>query len=273
MKKWLLLIALFPLFCLPLKADLGSCVVYHAKFYLKDGRIFNACFEVAGYFEGTRLDENNTNPFCNNAGVFRLFKKEQRENGQVPVYKSLRTVRPRPLRRAKDDYQPNYGFVLRSERLLLDSNSIVKLVFRRAEGSKRDWYTSRVLLGTSGIFDTIQQQRYWNRLVFAIRTDRPDNLDIEEHNLISGPYDGFALYNYNPRINVAELKRLARLKFPLDEKALRQAFVQKYKLRDDQAWPPELIHLYDKTLAQKAQSIGEWLWKKGILLVVINGTC
>lgn len=272
MKKLLLLTILCSLISSTLKADLGSCVVYHAKFYLKNGTVFNGCFEFSSYFEEASLDENNSNRFCNDKGVFDLFKKKQRESGKVEVYKKLHYVHPRPLHKRQGEYPPNYGFVLEKDKVLLDSSSISKLVFGRAEYSKRDWYTSKVIVGTVGMLDTIRQQRCWNQMIFS-----PDSeLDIiifQKYGFINGPYGGFALYNYNPQINVAELKRLILLKFPTNYEAVSQEFRRKHKVKEGEEWTPRLQRLHEEAVARKLRSVKEWFWKKGVLLVTVNGTC
>lgn len=273
MKKWLLLTVLFTLISFTLKADLGSCVVYHAKFYLKNGAVFNGCFEFSGYFEEASLDENNTNRYCNDKGIFSLFKKKQRENGKVEVYKTLHYVHPRPLHKRRDEVLPDYGFVLEKDKVVLDSSSISKMIFWSAEYSKRYWLTSEIIVGSVGMLDTIRQQRCWNRLVFSTENWETDSFDFQEHGYIDGPYGGFALYNYNPQINVAEMKRLVSLKFSINYEAVSQGFKRKHKIKDGQEWPPELQRLHEEEVARKLRSVKKWFWKKGILMVAINGTC
>lgn len=273
MKKWLLLTLLVTLFSVTLKADLGSCVVYHAKFYLKNGAVFNGCFEFTGYFEGTYLNEQNTNRFCNDKGVFELFKKQQIETGKVKVYKTLHYLHPRPLRKRRGEALPNYGFVLQEDKVTLDSSSILKLKFRRAEYSKREWLMSEIIVGTAGMLDTIRHHRYWNRVIASTENWETEGFMFKQHQYIDGPYGGFALYNYNPQVNIAEMKRLVRLKLPLDQAALTEKFKRKHRLKDDQFWTREMQLLYNEEFAQKMQDIKRWFWAKGILMVTIQGTC
>ena len=273
MKKLLLLTVLFSLISATAKADLGSCVVYHAKFYLKNGDVFNGCFEFGSYGEEANLDKNNSNRFCNDKGVFDLFKKKQRENGKVEVYKTLHYVHPRPLHKRKDEYPPDYGFVLEKDKVLLDSNSISKLIFWSAEYSKRYWYTSEVIVGTVGMLDTIRQQRCWNQVIFSTENWETDTITFQGDGIMDGPFGGFALYNYNPQINVAELKRLVSLKFPINYEADLQEFKRKNKVKEGQEWTPKLQRLHEEAVARKLRSVKEWFWKKGILMVAVNGTC
>lgn len=272
MKKVLLLILLFPLFYSNLKADLGSCVVYHAKFYLKNGTVFNGCFEFSGYFEEASLDEKNTNRFCNDKGVFELLKKKQREYyGLVVVYKNLYYVEPLPMRKRQDEEPPQYGFVTPSDIVLLDSSDIVQMIFWSAEYSKRYWLTSEIITGTTEMLDTLRHKKYWNSLVFTTEGWESDTISFQEY--IDGPYGGYALYNYNPQINVAELKRLVHLKFPVNYEAITREFNRKHKIKEGQEWTPKQRVLHEEAINRKMQSIKEWFWKKGIVLVAVNGTC
>ncbi len=273
MKKLLLLTVLFSLISATVKADYGNCVVYHAKFYLKNGDIFNGCFEFISDIEEANLDKNNSNRFCNDKGVFDLFKKKQQGNGKVEVYKTLHYVHPRPLHKRKDEYPADYGLVLEKDKVLLDSSSISKLIFWSAEYSKRYWYTSEVIVGTVGMLDTIRQQKYWNYLLFSTDNWEADSFAFQEYGFFDGAYGGFALYNYNPKINIPELKRLVSLKFPINYEADLQEFKRKNKVKEGQEWTPKLQRLHEEAVARKLRSVKEWFWKKGILMVAVNGTC
>lgn len=273
MKKLLLLTILFSLFSSQLKADFGSCVVYHAKFYLKNGTNFNACFEEWGY--DTYLDDNGSNQFCSDKGVFELFKKQQHEykNGKVPVYKNLYYVQPRFLRKQAADQIPSYGFVTEEDLVLLDSNAISKMIFWKAEYSKRYWYTSEIIVGTLGMLDTLQNQQYWNSLVFATQDWESDTIVYQDYGFIDGPYGGFALYNYNAQINVAELKRLINLKFTVHADTFLQEFKRKYKIKETDEWTSTIQEKYEKFVSTKIKALKTWFWKRGVLVVEVNGTC
>lgn len=273
MKKLLLLALLLPLFAPSLKADLGSCVVYHAKFYLKNGLIFNGCFEVSGYGIDAYLDENGSNGFCNDKGVFYQLKKKQREFGRVPVFKNLHYVQPRPMRKGSEAELPTYGFVTPEDWVYVDSNDVSKMIFWSVEYSKRYWLTSDIISGSNGLMDTINHQRYWNHLFFTSDDSEKGKIVYNNFDYIDGPYSGFALYNYNAQINLAELKRLVNLKFPVNTEDIIQNFKRKHKIKDGQAWTPKQQQLYEDILNQKAQSLRAWFWKKGILMVAVYGTC
>lgn len=261
MKKLLLLTVLFSLISATVKADFGNCVVYHAKFYLKNGDVFNGCFEYSSYFEEAGLDNNNSNRFCNDKGVFDLFKKKQRGNSKVEVYKTLYYVQLRP-RKQTDKWLPSYGFVFPMDMMHLDSSEISTLRFQSAEHSKREWIASKVIVGTSSVLDSIRQKRYWNSLSFCTSDEESDTIRLD----YIGHHGGYILYNYNPKINVAELKRLVYLRFSPQNAAFLQKFRKKHRLKKGQEWTPKLLQLYQEAISQ-------WFWERGILIVEFQATC
>lgn len=269
---------LFSLFFFKVKADLGSCVVYHAKFYLKNGEVFNACFEVFGYGEEAALNQNGTNPYCNDKGVFHLLKTKQRmhsdtkfstyqkhtDKGKIAVFKKFYYVQPRPIQKIPSEYLPKYGLVTPSDIIFIDSNEISKLIFWDAEYTKREWLTSEIIVGTQGMADSINQQKYWN----ALETP-PDGL-AGNYNYYEG---GYEFYNYNPQINMAEMKRLIRLKFSETQETALQNFKRVHHISEMQELPLKLQQLFEKEYIQKEEARKRWFWRKGILMVEVNGTC
>lgn len=276
MKKALFLFLLVAFQTRELKADLGSCVVYHAKFYLKNGAIFNACFEYSGYERGASLDDKGCNEFCSDAGVFRLFRQKQREdyyNNEVRVYKNLHYISPRALRKKANNELPVYGFVLTEDMVLLDSGEIQKMVFWKAEYTKRYWLTSEIIIGTNGMLDTLSNEKYWNSVVFSTDSWESDTGKIQYFEYIDGPMGGYALYNFNPNINIAELKRLIGSKFPIDYQTFWKEFRRKHKVSPDVSLPPRLERLGNEILEERLQKIKKWFWEKKIVLIAVNGTC
>lgn len=275
MKKSMFLFLLAAFLARELKADLGSCVVYHARFYLKNGMIFNACFEYSGYANGAMLDDKGSNEFCSDAGVFRLFKIKQREdhyNNKSTVYKNLHYVSPRALRKNANSELPVYGFVLTEDVVLLDSGEIRKMVFWKAGYTKRDWLTSEIITGTQGMLDTLSNEKYRNKIVFQ-NEEESDSTRIRYVEYIDGPYSGFALYNYNAQINAAELKRLVERWFPIQYHAFWKDFAKKHKANGDIPLPSGLFRLGTEILEKRMQKARRWFWEKKIVLIAVNGTC
>jgi hypothetical protein len=96
MKKLMLSAIITVLTSATLKADLGSCLVYHAAFYLRDGTNFKGCFEVSGYNNEAYLDDNGVNPFCNDKGVLALseYGKHVKTASDLPLQNIFITYSP-----------------------------------------------------------------------------------------------------------------------------------------------------------------------------------
>lgn len=266
-----------------IKADLGSCVYYQAKFYLKDGTTFNGGFEFAGYAGPSYLGQENTNEFCNDEGIFRLFKDMQRQYGQryfeeadansgkFPIYKNFDYVTP--IKRGKSNryYNPTYGFIIKGDIVYLDSTEIEKMVFWDANYTKREWLTSEIIVGSQGMLDTIKNEKYWNSIVLDLENSKPDSLAFSSWDSMWG----YELINYNPKNNEQELRRLAKLKlsFLADSRKFYDSFKAKNGLAKSEMMSDSLRRKADKALADKLQNVKDWLWKRGVVIIRINGTC
>jgi hypothetical protein len=269
MKKWFFPLMLVALFFQYAKADLGSCVVYHAKFYLKNGDIFNGCFECPGYDEAARLDSNNRNAFCHDKGIFKLFKTRAKNEGAVTVYKNLHYVKVRPMRK-KQEEMAMFGFVEPSEVIYLDSARVSKIIFWHAEYSKRWWITAEIITGSKGMLDTLKNQRYWNHLLFSNEGLSPQEDSIREDPWIDGPYTGYVFYNYNAKINKAELRRLILSKVPREN--IYDRFNQYWNKKGNMEKPSKPVDL-QRFIEKDDSRLRKWFWQRGILIVRINGTC
>jgi len=271
-----------------LKADLGSCVYYQAKFYLKDGTSFNGGFEVVGYDGPSYLGQENTNEFCNDAGVFKLFKRMQWEYGRwqiedeetgekdanfgkFQVYKNLDYVTP--IKRGKSNryYKPTYGFIKKGDIVYLDSTEIEKMVFWDATYTQREWLTAEIIVGSQGMLDTIKKEKYWNSIVLDLENSKSDFL---AYSLYESMW-GYELINYNSKNNEEELKRLAKLKlsFLADTRRFYDAFKKKNGIDKHEIMSNRLRRKAEEALGNKLQNARDWLWKRGVVIIRINGTC
>lgn len=286
MKKLLFLITFSILTTSTVNADYGNALLYHAKFYLKDGTIFNGCFETAGDWERAYLDKNGKNRYCNDEGILELFKlmqqdeynhfdqrlKNEEEENKVTIYKKMNYISPKPMRSEPRRYAPSYGYVNKSDVIYLDSNDISKMIFWSAEISNRDWVTSEIVFGNQFILDKIKEQQYWNS-VLVKKGYENDSLKFLNDICMGEPDEGFVLYNYNSTINSAELKRLVKLKFPIDHDRLLKNFMANNNLPSRTGWPPETSRRFQKYILQYTQKIRDWFLDKDVLIVRINGTC
>lgn len=140
------------------------------------------------------------------------------------------------------------------------------MIFQKAE---QPWTVSGIIEGTEDMLDTIQHRKYWNSLFFS--SGDLDYYSLSYENF--GPDGGYGLYNYNSHINVAELKRLARLKFPIDGEPLLKELNRKNKVKTGQTWTPEVEKIYKAAKLEKFLFLRKWFWDKGILLIEVSGSC
>lgn len=257
-----------------LRADLGSCVLYHAKFYMKDGSTFNGCFRAAGYGWEADLDDNETNKFCDDEGVFEAFKLVQRDRKSlVQVYETLHIFQPTPIFGQKDDFYmtPSYGVANREDIRSVDSSDIHHMVYWEIERCKNDWLTSEVALCDRNVIDTLLNGKYWN----AIYVELNSSVDTLGFNKYSGAMWGFHLINYSSKNNLAELKRLAQLKlsYLLEEDYTYSAFKKRMNIPQDTELSVKMKKLYRKQQQEKIERVKEWMWKRGIFMIRVNGTC
>ena len=277
MKKLILMTIMLCCFAFSVKAGLGNCVVYYAKFYLKSGAELNGCFEAFSLGNEYSLDNNGTNSFCSDKGVFEIFRRQQpdrHQGGKVPVYKQLYYVdfvKTGQSRKSFSDSR-HFGFVLREDVFWLDSTDIVKMVFWSASYSERYWDTSRVLKGVQGMLDTIQQQKYWNT-ISTKRIFKGDSITRQDIYPIIGAFGGYALFNYNPKINTAELKRIVTQRLTEEEDETVKEFNRKNKLKEGQQLSPKQQQEYDKLQEQKMLETADWFWKRGVVIIRTNETC
>ena len=277
---------LFTVFSLSFaKADLGNALVYYAKFYLNDGSSFKGCFEVNSYESDAYLDENGTNEYCNDKGVYNLLKKLQdqgnhfREDGgiqtevnynKIPIYKNIHSISPRSIKKSESQWELTYGFVDINDIVFLDTSDIDKIVFWEAKQSERLWLTSEMVIGTAGMIDTVVHQQYWNSIVVDFEASSEDSLAFGKYEAMWG----YRLINYNPNNNVEELKRLANLKFHLRmEEDFLKRFRKNQNLAETETTSVEQDRLAFEARQRYFQSIRLWFWKKGIIMIRVNGTC
>ncbi len=288
MKKLFVNISVFVLFCNPLFADLGSSVVYHGKFHLKNGQSFNGFFEYSGYEEGTYLDDDGSNKFCSSKGMFQLFKIAQNRmnNGRnlmtsnseiqkVLVFKGLHYIVTKPLKDNGRHDEVIYGVTAKDGFLFLDSTQVKSIKFKYAERNKRHWLTTRIEIVSATFMDTLLHKRYWNHLI-AIPFDdemRCDSILYQEGEIINdGPGEGYILYNYNSNINNAELKRLAKAKLSIcrNNKMLKNYLVKHPVWKDDETYHWLKMQIF---LGKEIRKTLDWFQSKGIMVFRINGTC
>jgi len=268
-----LLFTLISIICFinPLQADLGSCVVYQAKFYLKDGSIFNGCFEHSGY--EVWLDEAGKNEYCSDEGVFTLFKMLQRQTQKsyVRVYKNIEMIPLKSISRTSRTSYSGYGFTALEDIMLLDSSEIEQLIFWKAEYTERDWLTSQIHKSTKGFMDTLRNKQFWNHTYLDLETDNRDTFLFSDKH----PMYGYHLINYNPQINQKELQRLIRLKLKIARtpSLFYNTFKQDHGVKNNTMISNNMNRLMQEAYQQKLDDIQQWFRKKGVVMIGVNDTC
>lgn len=288
MKKLLLLIIICFSNAQWAKADYGNCIVYEAKFYLKDGTQFNGSIEVAGDGNMSYLNEDGYNEYTSDEGMFELFKKIQNKSfnfqnsiggtfnpdhfNKVIVFKKIEEVLLSSMVKSNKIryYNPLYGFVNEGDIVYLDSTDVDKIVFWKAKYVKRDWLTSELVLSPNSMIETIKSKQYWNRLS-AFHHPETGQLNFSEQFLDWS----IQMINYNPKVNIAELKRLAKLKLKdiYENEEIGNRMIEKYTLDLDDKTEDMKRRIVAECIKRNFQEIREWFWERGILIVQIWGTC
>ena len=288
MKKWPLLILFIAFIQLSAFADMGNCLIYQAKFYLKDGSVFKASFEVISEDNTAYLDENGKNPYTSDEGIMKLIELlisydylrndplaiqlNQDLSNKIMVYKNLDELE---LVKMGEKYKTNtyntiFGFVQKGNIALIDTSEIEKVIFWDAKSSKREWLTSQLVITSASMIQTVKHQQYWTRLKMTGHPEKDSIVFIEDN--ITGGYD---LINYNSRINKKELIRLAEMKLkPIWHDDYSDFIIQKYNLNKSQF---DSHNLWSETFymcrQKHFQEICDWFAQRKILIVSTWETC
>lgn len=275
---------LFLLFYTPIWAEYGNCVLYEAKYYLKDGSSFKGIIEVKGEGLASYLSEQGSNKYTSDQGMWQLLKEITKRNnyiyiddggvkpiedyGKITFYKSMYELPIKALRKqANRNYTPVYGIVPKNDLVFIDLDEIEQIIFWEARYSKREWLTSEVVIADRDMIQTITNKRYWNALTVTFQ----NNVLHVQNQLMPG----LQMINYNSSINNEELKRLATLKFSsfyLSQNQF-QFIVDYYHLEknnlDHQSWD-NLVYSYRRRYWQKLR---DWFWKRNVLIIDVWDTC
>ncbi len=268
--KNLILIIILLYITSTIHADAGSCSIFYAKFYLKDGSIFNGCFYSQGYASSAYESEEKSN-FSTDAGVLEAFKEVQKWSGLdfVPVHKEIFYVQPKPKfkKAIQQEEPPTYAITISEDTKYIKTDEIERLVFWEVKACTKD-VESWLAEGRKGIIDTLNNDTYWNELFFA-PFYLPDSLGT------SGFCEGFILFNYNERNNIAELKRIAKLKFLYsDYTSFEEYFCRKHGLViNNLRGNTEMYSKCRREFIARRDQRNKWLWERGIFSVYIVGVC
>ena len=270
------------------KADFGNCVIYEGKFYMKNGQVFKGCLTYIGEGEDSILGEDGLNEYCSDKGMLELLKKIQSEGnfwnwedggmqgpddyGKVAIYKEIKDFSLKAMQNVQQTQTAEavYGFVDEDEILFVDSSDVERIVFQEAYYSDRWWLTTELVVGQSEMMKTIQDQQYWNRLTVDLETG-DDTLGFSNE----WPIWGIEMINYNAKVNVAELKRLAQLKFEhlTDWKQMEAHVIEKYGIDNSGEDQYSINRCVEEGRERYFQELREWFWERGILIIQVWGNC
>jgi len=288
MKNFLFVIALVLSISPILKADYGPCVLYQAKFYLKDGTNFNGCFEVYGHEGEAYLDSEGKNEFCNDKGMIKLFKNLQSNQyytalndggiqneadfGKVAIFKQIHYLNLKKRFENPHYELPYYGFIPKEEIVFLDSSEIEKIVFWDAQYSKRAWVGADFITCEKSSVETIKEEKYWNSITVGLDFIEEDSLIFGETDL--GSMSGFQLFNYNEKINEAELIRLSKLKFSkLNHTQFWDDFYEENPLGQNSKTNQNINRLGQELYEKEVQKLVDWFWERKVLMVSVWQGC
>lgn len=175
----------------PASADIGSTVVYKAKFVLKDKTSFIGYIPITGY--EVYLNSNRRNEHCSDK-AFQLMLIEYflQRSEQVHIYDNILLVR----RGYKDDAF-NIGCAEKSKIKTISVHDIKYTVFIDAEYARYDWYVYGIQELDDYTMNIIRKHPPVNYEEMLMSTTEGEGL---------GTYANFI--NFNPAISSAELYRI-----------------------------------------------------------------
>lgn len=185
------LLALF--LCSPLQADVGSTVVYKAKFMLKNGSSVVGYLPITGY--DVSLDSNNRNEHCSDkAFQLMLIKHFSPSADKEPfqVYDHIYLVH-----RGTKDRAFNIGCVDKTKIKTLRVRDIKYTVFLDAAYAPYDWQVYGIQAVEPPVIEVIRSRPPINYEELLLSTTEDDGL---------GNYACFI--NFNPEISSSELYQL-----------------------------------------------------------------
>jgi hypothetical protein len=256
MKHFLILFFLLPAF---LHADAGGCVVYKAKYVLKNGSSVTAYLPLSGYEDYAYLDEQtNRNAYCSDKAFQQLLNKVIYRQQKKPVfvaYTNLYTVKYGPA----VQHSPACAFTDSSALVSLHLDSIRYTIFLSAKPAPWDYPEYAFLILDSATSLRLQNQQVVNTSwLHCEPVPEPNNAQYTHL------FSDYLVLNLNRELSVAdvelELKKIHAAFYDPERKQLNEPVEEKRKL------------LYKAKLAQQKAIMLE-LRKKGLVLVEQNHVC
>lgn len=179
--------------CSALRADVGSTVVYKAKFVLKNGSSLVGYLPIAGY--DVYLDSNGRNEHCSDKAFQLMLIKHFSQNGDQPrfsVYDHIYLVH-----HSQKDRVHTIGCVDKTSIQALRVRDIKYTVFLDAVYAPYDWYVYGIQEVDPSVIEVIRRSPPINYEELLLSTTEGEGM---------GQYACFI--NFNPDISSSEFYRL-----------------------------------------------------------------
>lgn len=180
-------------FCSVLKAEVGSTVVYKAKFVLKNGSSFVGYLPITGY--DVYLNSTRRNEHCSDKSFQMMLIKHFSHNEfeqSFKVYKNIYLVH------CGQKYDAFYlGCVDKTRINTLRVRDIKYTVFLDAEYARYDWYVYDIQEVDSSVIEVIRNQHPVNYEELQMDTTEGEGMGTKA-----------CFINFNPKISSSELYHL-----------------------------------------------------------------
>lgn len=194
------------LFSFKAYADAGSCVVYKAKYVLKNGQSITGLLPLYGYEDYAYLDETtHTNKYCNDKAFQQLINTAfyvHQHKLTFDIYTALHLVRYGKSAIQADNPNPyRCVFTDSSAVTILNLDSIRYTVFLSAETAGWDHPDVGIVLVDSKTSRMMQENDVFNHcgLYHEPVLEQPGSDNYYE-------FDGYTVLNYNQNISITDLK-------------------------------------------------------------------
>jgi hypothetical protein len=243
-------------------ADLGGCVVYKAKYVMKDGRTITGFLPLQGHEDYAYLDDaTHINRFCSDVEFQKLINTvfyAQQKTLNFKIYKQIHRVNYGRSANQKDSPSPDIcAFTDSNSVLSLNLDSIKYTLFISAKNA--DW---AYILTSIQLFDRKTCLMMQNREVVNHTYLFHD--PVPESPTYIHEFDSYLVLNYNKDVSLITLN-------------------QWMKDISDRFYMPELNQIHAKIKSDNqllevekervSSQIIQELRQKGIILIYVQSTC
>jgi len=243
-------------------ADLGGCVVYKAKYVMKDGRTITGFLPLLGYEDYAYMDDlTHTNRYCSDLEFQKLINKvfyAQQKTLNFKIYKQIYRVNFGSSANQKDSPSPDIcAFTDSTSVLSLNLDSIKYTLFISAKNADWAYILTAIQLFDSKTCQMMQKKEVLNHTYLSHEPVAESPTYIHE-------FDSYFVLNYNKDISAISLNKWMREiseRFYLPE--LNQIHAKNKS--DNQLLKAEKERVTSQIIQELRQ--------KGIILIYVQSTC